>query len=239
MRRMIGKHLTVPHRFVCVTDDVPAMEAAGIEAFPIWAAPQFEAKQNYWLHNFVRLGLFDPEIGGKIGERLFSIDLDAIVRRNIDHLVSDPAPFRIMSMLNRTQLQGGMFLIEPGALTPNPWRMLTESDVVERSRRNKWIGSDQAVLSELFYRDVQRGRWPVFNEGHGVAINALDIPRDWAVFFRTGARKPWHTSRPEWAEYYKQSGRALGEKPPVEEQFTPQKRGPYCVNDWRERRAIR
>jgi hypothetical protein len=79
-----------------------------------------------------------------------------------------------------------------------------------QSRR--YIGSDQAVLSELFYEAVQRGEIPTFNETHGVFINEFTAP--WSLLFRTGQRKCWHPSHPEYAEYYAQSERVPGEKPP-------------------------
>lgn len=213
MHRMLRKHLTVPFRFVVVTNRVQAMRAAGFEAVEIWPSPRFEVSPTHWLHNYVRLGLFDGELGRRVGERILSLDLDAVIRSNIDHLVTDPAPFRIMSLKKRTQLQGGLFLIEPGSLTPNPWARIHEPDAYEfvmRSRR--YVGSDQAVLSELFYEAVQRGEIPTFNESHGVSIN--DYFEPWALFFRTGARKCWHPARPEYGEYYMQTGRPIGEVPP-------------------------
>lgn len=210
MRRMCAKHITTPHRFVCITDDVPKMQAAGLDAVPLWEVPKFPIVAQHWLHNYVRLGLFDPTIGGNIGERILSIDLDAVIRRNADHLVSNPAPFRIMALRSRQQLQGGLFLIEPGALDPNPWRALLDTDVVARSYH--WIGSDQAVLSELFYQRVQAGEFPTFNEDDGITINE---PNDsWAIFFRTGQHKCWHPSRPECIDYFYHSDRLTNDLPP-------------------------
>lgn len=213
-RRMLAKHLTVPHRFVCITDDVPAMQAAGIEALPIWDAPAFDATRNHWLHNYVRLGLFDRDIGGRVGERILAIDLDMVIRSNIDDYVSNPAPFRVMAMKSRPWLQGGLFLVEPETfddlVETNPWRMLTTTDIVERSRR--WVGSDQAVLSELFYDAVRAGAIPTYDESHDITIN--DWSDSWRVFFRTGQRKCWDRRMPEYGAYYEQSGRQPDDVPP-------------------------
>jgi hypothetical protein len=70
------------------------------------------------------------------------------------------------------------------------------------------VGSDQAVLSELFYGDV-----PVWDEEDGLIINRLDWP-GWRIFFRTGARKCWDVHAPERAIYYAESGRDLAEPIP-------------------------
>jgi hypothetical protein len=200
LKRQCAKHITLPHRFVVVTDDVPAYKDTGIDAVPIWASPRDpKSTMQHWLFNYMRLGLFDPEIGGKIGERLLNLDLDMIIRENIDDIVSDPAPFKIMALQSRVQLQGGMFLVEPGSVTPNPWEvLLNDPTIIERSR--KWVGSDQAVLSELFY-----GRVPTWNEADGVIINQLDWPR-WRIFFRTGTRKCWLDGAPEREIYLRESG---------------------------------
>lgn len=207
MRAQFAKHLKVPHRFVCVTDDCAAMEAAGIEAFPLWAAPPVKATVRHWLFNYNRLALFDADVGGLIGERLLNVDLDAIIRANIDDIVMDPAPFKIMSLQSRVQLQGGLFLIEPGSQSVNPWAAIHDDPtLIERARR--WVGSDQAVLSELFYGNV-----PTWDEEDGLIINQFDWP-GWRMFWRTGARKCWDAHAPEREVYYRESGRSLDEPAP-------------------------
>lgn len=208
MRRMMAKHLTVPHNFVVVTDHPEEYLGRGHGVHTLWASPRVEATQRHWLFNYNRLGLFDAEIGGKIGERLLCIDLDAIVRENIDDIVSDPAPFKIMALKTRVQLQGGLFLIEPGATAVNPWRAIHEDPTLIK-RSHRWVGSDQAVLSELFYGSV-----PAWDEDDGLTINQFDWP-GWRIFFRTGHRKCWDAHAVERLAYYAESDRSLDEPPPV------------------------
>lgn len=199
LRRQFTKHLTVPHRFVCVTDDA-TMDIPGVEVFPLWDSPRITATLQHWLFNYNRLALFNRDIGGRIGERLLNVDLDMIVRENIDDIVMDPAPFKIMSLKSRVQLQGGLFLIEPGSTSVDPWTAIHEDPgLLIRSRQ--WVGSDQAVLSELFFGSV-----PTWNEDDGVIINQYDWPR-WRMFFRTGTRKCWSPDMPERADYLRESGR--------------------------------
>lgn len=206
---MAAKAITEPHRFVVITDDVPAMQAAGLEAFPIWSVPDIPEHAGPWLRNYMRLGLFDLSIGGQIGERILSIDLDAIIRGNIDDLIPRPGTcFQILSLKCRQQLQGGLFYVEPGYAYPNPWGLLLDdanSNIVARSR--KWVGSDQAILSELFYAQVADGRIPSWSEHDGVVLNTEGLAQhDWRIFFRTGHRKCWEHGVPERAAYFEASG---------------------------------
>jgi hypothetical protein len=213
VRRMLAKHLTLPHRLVVVTDNVEGMRAEGIEAVPLWPVnielpPQ---TRRHYLNNWLRLGMFDWDLMHQTLEiaqhdTLVSIDADIVIRRNIDHLFRDLPAFKIMSLKSRCHLQGGLFAVRPGAIAPNPWRVLHDDPAtVECSRR--WGGSDQALLSELFYHRTVTGEIPVWNEDDGLAINAQYEREDWCLFFRTGHKKCWDVRMPEAREYYAQSGR--------------------------------
>lgn len=212
---MLAKHLTVPHRFVCVTDDVEGMERAGVEAFPIWNLPvQVEASRRFKLNNYIRLGMFDEDIGGRIGDELLSIDLDIVVRANLDSLIPRDVAFKIMCLKSRTWLQGGLFYVRPGLVSPNPWAMLRDHpDIVERARAAGYCGSDQAVLSFLFYELAVQGELPYWDEDDGISVNELDQP-EWRLFFRTGDLKCWHEDAPERALYFAESGADPATVPP-------------------------
>lgn len=206
MRRMVAKHLTLPHRFVVVTDNVEAHRAEGVEVVPIWTCPHHQEMKANWINCYVRLGLFDKDIGGAIAPRILSIDLDAVVRGNIDDLFEGSDPFKVMSLKARTWLQGGLFRVDPGKVHPCPWDQMArheETKIFERS--GKWVGSDQAVMSELFHADVQAGRIPKWNEEDGIALNDTSSP--WRIFFRTGHKKCWFTGMQEREEYLAQSDR--------------------------------
>lgn len=230
MRTMIAKHLTVPHRFVVVTDDERSMRAAGLEAYPIWRTPPFPSRTG--LRCCVRLGLFSPLHGGQLGDRIFAIDLDAVIRANIDSIVTSPAPVKFLSFQSREQLQGGMLLVTPGKVTPDPWEAI-HHDRTLPDRAFKWVGSDQAVMSELYYPQVKSGEIPHWDESDGVIVNNQIRERDdWRIFFRTGARKCWVKGMTERDEYFAQSGADINWMPKEATdirnmQLTREKR--YCV----------
>ncbi len=207
VREMFRRHLTVPHRFVCVTDDVPAMERAGVEAVALWPneRPDPEATRQHWLDNYGRLGLLG-EPGKQISDRILGVDLDIVLRANINDFVETDAPVKFMCLKSRTWIQGGLILATPGALDPDPWTAYNrEPELVSCARAHGYCGSDQAVLSELFYDDVRCGAYPSWNEANGISINEFDQP-DWRIFFRTGDRKCWDEGQPERAAYYENCG---------------------------------
>lgn len=214
--RMLHKHLTIPFRHVCVTDNVDGVRAEGIDAVPLWPVPTAslppQTKRHY-LNNWLRLGMFDAELMGRhLGTSsrsvLVSIDADIVIRRNIDHLFATLHDFKIMSLKLRNHVQGGLFMVRPGVVTPNPWRVLhDEPETLLRARQ--WGGSDQSLLQELFYARTGSGGIPVWNEDDGLAINAQYDHEDWCLFFRTGHKKCWDVRMPEAREYYEQSGRDI------------------------------
>lgn len=197
-QRQFAKHLTVPHRYVCVTDqpDAPEFEC---ETVPLWDLPPVQGTAAHWLVNYVRLRLCDEWAREAIGERILAIDLDVTIRANIDDLVADDVPFRILKLRRRKQLQAGLFLVRPGELEPNPWAACFDPQLIERSRQ--WVGSDQALLSELFYERVVAGEFPTWDERHGIIINDAAAP-GWRMLFRTGERKCWDNVPEKWIYYY-------------------------------------
>jgi hypothetical protein len=208
MQRMVSKHLTVPHRFIVVTDNEAAHRAEGLETVPLWTNPHHGYRKEGWVNCYARLGLFSDTIGGFIANRILSIDLDAVIRAPIDDLIQGDEPFKILGLRSRAWLQGGMFRVDPGCVWPNPWHeLLRDEETKIFERGHKWVGSDQGILSELFYAKALRGEIPRWTEDDGMAIN--DFHASWRVFFRTGPKKCWQEGMPERAEYLAQSGNPI------------------------------
>lgn len=218
VREMFRRHLTVPHRFVCLTDDVEGMRAAGIEAaaMPVAVRADPEPTRQHWLNNYARLALLG-EFGRSIGERLLGVDLDIVLRANIDDYVATDAPVKFMCLRSRTWIQGGLILATPGALKPDPWQAYNhraDTDIVDRARAAGYCGSDQAVLSYLFYERLTNGEFEHWDETDGVSVNEFDQP-DWRLFFRTGDRKCWIEGQPERAAYFENCGADPSTVPPL------------------------
>ena len=82
---MVRRNVSIPHRFVCVTDD-PFLEIEGVE---IILAPTNLRNLRGW---FTKLYLFAPGIFPK-GERVLFFDLDTLILGNIDDFASYVGPF--------------------------------------------------------------------------------------------------------------------------------------------------
>lgn len=77
LRRAVEKHLTVPHRFVVVTDDDPASYEGEV----------VRSKHAGW---WEKLRIFER---GLFEGRVMFLDLDTVIVGNIDHLAEYDGPF--------------------------------------------------------------------------------------------------------------------------------------------------
>lgn len=80
LRNMVNRHLTIPYRFVCLTDDQIPMEG-------VYSIIQTNSgyKKGWW-H---KLHMFDPDL--PLSGRILYFDLDVVIHANIDKLVTNYA----------------------------------------------------------------------------------------------------------------------------------------------------
>ena len=76
--KMVEKNLTLPHRFVCFTDNSNGL-LNGIEVRPLPELNDEGIPDKAWK----KLGLFTKDLADLEGEALF-LDLDIVIRDNID-----------------------------------------------------------------------------------------------------------------------------------------------------------
>jgi hypothetical protein len=88
MTNMIGRNLDLPHKVLCITDDPDGVKC---ETYPLWDEPSIilpEGRPNCYR----RLKVFG-EFGKELGDRLFSVDLDAVITGNITQLLDRTEDF--------------------------------------------------------------------------------------------------------------------------------------------------
>ena len=88
--KMVEKNLTIPHRFVCFTDDVTGIDN-GIEIFPLPILNDEGLPEKAWK----KLGLFTDKLGDLEGNALF-LDLDIVIKNNIDDFFNVEGDFIII-----------------------------------------------------------------------------------------------------------------------------------------------
>jgi hypothetical protein len=108
--RMVRKNLTIPFRFVCLTDTADGVDA-GIETRPLEIDP---AIKGWWY----KLQLFKPQLYDLQGSVLF-LDLDVVIVSNIDDLFGyHPETFCIINDLQEGKIyNSSVFRFEVGSRT--------------------------------------------------------------------------------------------------------------------------
>lgn len=194
LRDMVARNTTVPHEFVCVTDDPTGIDE-DIRVIPIWdnPAPQYGAENKP--NCFVRLKCFSDEMKQLIGEKFLWIDLDVVIVNNIDHILNDPAQFKIWRVDGEMMpCNGSLALIEAGSRS-YIWDSFKaeEVDPVFAFRRGpeRFVGSDQAWIAKNLREEDQ-----FFGQKDGVYSFRCHVeeeglkPNACIIFFH-GERDPW------------------------------------------------
>jgi hypothetical protein len=148
LRRMVARHYTYPHRFLCVTDDAAGL-SPDIEVVPAWNDYANVPSPAGGKHPscYRRLRAFHPEIGEVFGPRFVSIDLDVVITGDLQGLWQRPEDFVIWGDTNpRTYYNGSMILMNAGA-RPRVWTDFDPRLSPRVSRSAGHFGSDQGWIS--------------------------------------------------------------------------------------------
>ncbi|MDR3224610.1 MAG: hypothetical protein LBT03_03520 [Holosporales bacterium] len=89
--RMVSAQLTLPHRFVCFTDDSKGIDKR-VEVFPI---PELYLPSDEPERCWKKLTMFSGELANLSGPSLF-LDLDIVIRDSIDDFFKVDGDFRII-----------------------------------------------------------------------------------------------------------------------------------------------
>lgn len=88
--KMVEKNLTIPHRFVCITDNPEGIDK-GVETRPFYELDDSGLPEKAWK----KLGLFTDKLADLKGNALF-LDLDIVILKNIDEFFTVPGEFLII-----------------------------------------------------------------------------------------------------------------------------------------------
>lgn len=164
MQSMLRRHLTLPHRIVCVTDTPQDLPEGVIPAMlPRRVSVDFKGLRRMWIYS---------SEAKRLGDRLLQLDLDVVLTGSIDAIASRPEPFVIWK--SDSNFKDGwaynptVLLITPGSMdelwtrwTANPRKVLKAT---EAAGWGAMCNSDQAVPGYLLEgREV-----PVWTESDGI-----------------------------------------------------------------------
>ena len=154
---MVQRNLSIPHRFICVTDD----EIEGVETVPL----------NWEKHVpgtvFMRLMQHNPDWAREnLGERILSLDLDVVITGSLDEIAGRDEEIVLWRNPNyprpgRAFYQSSVQLFSPGA-RPQLW------EDFDPKQTTKWVnwrfgGKEQAWISECLDWDEA-----YFDATHGI-----------------------------------------------------------------------
>jgi hypothetical protein len=173
LARGVRRCLTLPHRFVCLTDD-----PAGIDD-DIETKPLVEELPGWWN----KVALFKPHIHDLRGTLLY-LDLDMVVIRNIDELFSYPGEFAAFETLRRQgEFASALLRFEIGAQR-RVWELFEPRAkwvMREIYGDQNWINACCAVAKCHEYTRRVRELWPELTPT-GCLIDPL--PRTWFPDFK-------------------------------------------------------
>jgi hypothetical protein len=199
---MLERHLTMPHRFVLLTDVVSQDFDPLIEVIPLWNDWR-DLERKAWGRSkpfcYVRLKAFSEEMRAVLGPRFVSIDLDCVVLQNLDPVLERDEDFLIIRrpppsgyVKNLGPYQASMWMMNAGVRAKVFSEFKGHESIVAA---RQYVGSDQAWMNHILPPD-EKG----WTEADGV-YNFLNLyktghfkaapPRGARIVFFNGTLKPW------------------------------------------------
>ena len=216
--RAIHRNLTLPHRFVLLTDKPKWKFDPLIEKIPLWDDWR-NVRSEAWREEFpqclVRLKAFSRDMRAILGDRFVSIDLDCSVVGNLDAILGRTEDFLIcLRPLPRRSVniyQARMWMMNAGA-RENVWldfkgakslRKIAQEFAPEVARH--YLATDQGWLLYKLGRHEAGWKandgvyfWPWLKE----TGRDQDLPKNARIVFFPGMEKPWMAeSTPYWMSH--------------------------------------
>lgn len=209
-------HLPIPHRFVCISDDLEGFsEHVTVIKTPIAAVAAGNVRSPEGLRFpscYRRLWAQSEEAKSLLSERVLAGDIDMVPVRDLTPVVSRDEPFvgwrPFRDWGTQRRIGGGLQLFTPGA-HPKVWSDFVKNPqaAVMAARNAGFRGSDQAWLSYMLADKV-----PVWGRDSGLySIRDFganhDLPKDARLVQMNGPAhcKPWSYRGPaSWvAEHWR------------------------------------
>lgn len=203
LRRMVDRHYTAPHRFICVTDDKSGLDP-GIEVVPIWSE-WGNIPNPHGSHNpscYRRLKAFAPEARDWFGDRFVWIDLDSVITGDLRAIFDRPEDFVCWGETDpRSYYNGSLVLMTAGARRQVYDRFDPKTSPQEARAAGKF-GSDQGWISYVL--GPGEATWTtkdgVYSYRIHIQPNKGTLPTDAKITMWHGGQDPWgaHGQRLDW-----------------------------------------
>lgn len=176
LRSMVARHLSRPHRFVCLTDDPTGIDAAiDTRPMPLTGDPDLDQRVPWTrAHGWLKVLSFASPLHDLTGPTLF-IDLDVVIVGSIDEFFDVPGSFRVIREWDKRDGTGNtsVYRFEAGA----------HADIV-----SKLIGNRARILGDV-RNEQEYVTQSMADKG------ALDYwPPAWCVSFKRHCVRPFPLS---------------------------------------------
>lgn len=192
LKAMVERHLSIPHEFICVTDDPTGLD--GIKTIPLWD------KCRHLGGCYNRLYAFSEDMRSVIGDRFVMIDLDCVIVNDITSLFDVDDDFKINGYFFSDMDQhynGGLVLMNAGARKQvwDDFHPIHSPNQIGNT--NYVIGSDQAWIRIRLGKGENR-----FTEEEGVynfiRLKNRELPENARIVFFAGKRDPSTCLDTDW-----------------------------------------
>lgn len=198
LARSVKRVLSIPHRFVCVSDETgfgPEVEVVETPAAAQALAALRSPEGGRFPSCYRRLWSFSAEAREVLGERLFVTDIDWVPVRDFAHLFARSEDFvgwRPRAVWGTSQrIAGGQYLLRAGTLT-DVYTDFKGAASIAAARQAGFRGSDQAWMS--YKLNGRAALWPG-NAGiysiRDLRNGLLPLPGDAAIVHFNGSCKQW------------------------------------------------
>ena len=183
LSRMLKDHVKQDHRLICITDLPVEVEC---EKFPLWDDKDFPRHRGC----YKRLKLFDPEISEQIGGRIFSLDLDIVIKDDISKLIDEEEDFQGMKG-TVSHVNGSAWTFKAGTCH-EIWECFLKYNG-HKPPKNKvgHHGTDQSIIS---YAKEKCPTWNGNDDGvwaYKTLRRLNKIVDDWKLVAFPGGQNPW------------------------------------------------
>lgn len=200
LRRMVARHLSVPHSFWCVGDDRSGLDPE-VRFHPCDDSPLLPLGGCY-----VRLDMWGGATG--FGSRILLLDLDTVIVGSLDELVARPEPVVLyrdpLFGKGKGWLYNGAFVLMDAGARPEVRESFDPATSPAAVNASGLKLNDQAWLGMVLGPDM-----PVVTAADGVLSFKYDGVRDQKlpdgarIVFFSGRPKPWQVDAPWIAEHYR------------------------------------
>ena len=196
----VERNLTIPHEFICVTDDPQGIECKTI---PMWDDHRKLGGC------YTRLKLFSLEMKDLIGNRFIALDLDTVIVGNLDKMFNRKGDFVINKYTTHSHLHkhknnqyynGSIIMMDAGA-RQHVWKMFDPKTSPLLIQKNKGlIGTDQAWISLLLGNSEK-----MFAERDGVyrfqlLADKKKLPKNAKLILFAGKEDPSKRKEIDWVK---------------------------------------